>query len=857
MKKTFKSALSLFCAMLTVCMTLAPCAMAANDLETPTYGDVTGYNKPTSVESVQTSTGPDTTDISKAFPWTYDAQNKWLISGNANHGSSRSVLKIEVKGSGALVFQYKVSAPYGEGEGNTNWESNPDSFYFWLNNKDNVNKTQSYMTGYVEKKHGEIDWSTGSVSVTTGDDETSTIYLMYKKNGTGEFKIADCVWIKDIEFYSGNVSVTPSSSDISCGTVSGEKTDVPAGTKVTVTATPKDGCKFYGWSIDGKLVSSDLSYTFNAYGDLSPVAYFGKESEIVAQNLVTGKIYNDLAEAINGAKSGDKVMPLSDCELNSNATLVSGAELYVPYNSDYDSDACTDCLEKGGSVTQSDVSTCLATSDKTYCKVTVKNGVILTVYGKLSVGGVIGYPSRDYQGHTSGAHGKIVNNGTISVKSGGVLDCYGFIEGSGEVTAESGSTVYEPFVVYDFSGGKNTDDLNSNGQSPFAQYTMQNISCDFYISCGAELMGRCNLYASSNFNKTDAVIIGEGGLTSLKNGAVLHRTVDKNKHCGDYCPDLGKVTYSIDGGAEFNCLSMTVLNTPVTTKGILFPIPYGYDYVLNNGTYDIDTDLVVMPGAVFTVGSDATLNVNDRFVVLDGLKQNDMSEKSYPTTDMLKNAGYPQNGVLIVNGTMNVNNGVTFLGIVQTENKNAKIKTGTGCVFSGNVTLGAKTTYGNNTSILPLSARVMTNGKLTVLESEKNYHVSNLNGWTLDKYKVTVIDKYEEITVNQSAKGSFEYEHHFDKQVVSNTYLKSAATCKSPAVYYYSCECGEHSTTKTFTFGDKADHSYNNGKCIYCGQADPNDQGGSTNPGGIAGFFSSIINAIRDFFARIFSIFKF
>lgn len=64
-------------------------------------------------------------------------------------------------------------------------------------------------------------------------------------------------------------------------------------------------------------------------------------------------------------------------------------------------------------------------------------------------------------------------------------------------------------------------------------------------------------------------------------------------------------------------------------------------------------------------------------------------------------------------------------------------------------------------------------------------------------------------------------DHTFDKEVVDNKYLKSAATCLEPAVYFKSCECGEASDSLTFTHGDPLGHSINpiTGICERCEQA--------------------------------------
>ena len=68
--------------------------------------------------------------------------------------------------------------------------------------------------------------------------------------------------------------------------------------------------------------------------------------------------------------------------------------------------------------------------------------------------------------------------------------------------------------------------------------------------------------------------------------------------------------------------------------------------------------------------------------------------------------------------------------------------------------------------------------------------------------------------------------HTYDQQVVSDTYLASAANCTDPAKYYYSCACGA-AGTETFTNGTatshtagtawKSDGSGHWNECVNCG----------------------------------------
>ena len=54
-------------------------------------------------------------------------------------------------------------------------------------------------------------------------------------------------------------------------------------------------------------------------------------------------------------------------------------------------------------------------------------------------------------------------------------------------------------------------------------------------------------------------------------------------------------------------------------------------------------------------------------------------------------------------------------------------------------------------------------------------------------------------------------EHNFSLQNVATKYLKEEATCLSPAVYFYSCACGERDT-KTFSYGEKVECTIVNDK---------------------------------------------
>ena len=61
--------------------------------------------------------------------------------------------------------------------------------------------------------------------------------------------------------------------------------------------------------------------------------------------------------------------------------------------------------------------------------------------------------------------------------------------------------------------------------------------------------------------------------------------------------------------------------------------------------------------------------------------------------------------------------------------------------------------------------------------------------------------------INRETIPALGHTHSFDREVTEHEYLKSAATCTVPAVYYKSCKCGEKGT-ETFTSGDALGHDF-------------------------------------------------
>ncbi|MDO5853732.1 MAG: hypothetical protein Q4Q62_06780, partial [Thermoplasmata archaeon] len=394
-------------------------------------------------------------------------------------------------------------------------------------------------------------------------------------------------------------------------------------------------------------------------------------------------------------------------------TVKSGVKLVIPYSS------TGSTTPKGSSddypyALYSEItsgSTSLATSpDYEYRKLTLPAGKTMYVLGQVNTGGTLCGTgvAGSTSGSTTNTYSVLEINGNMEVRSGGIVSSCGYIYGSGTLYARSGAKLYQPLVICDFRGGGYTvgaagKDYATGTQSgekyvsPFLRYTTQNIQSTVRMDEGALMYGYSDLYANDQHNRTTGVVVGSStvaGLIRLNAGATLTATYDKDDVVSAY-QYVGRADITIEGGASFGILSLTTQGQTITTNELTFPIPYNYSFHLNgnNSAYTIAYSMVLLPGATLEVGEGATLDVGNnssgfRFMVMDGFNDHTSSGKrdenmtvtygqrpgsNYPTTADLQAAGRSGTADLIVNGTLNINSGVNFGGVVQAGSDSAKL----------------------------------------------------------------------------------------------------------------------------------------------------------------------------------------
>ncbi len=394
--------------------------------------------------------------------------------------------------------------------------------------------------------------------------------------------------------------------------------------------------------------------------------------------------YTTLSEALTAAQEGGgTVRLLGDYTLEEDVTVPSGVTLLVPYS---EANTTINASTHNHPYANSE-STAQYTNDITgpgkqvVSTLSVGNNVTLTVAqnAQLVIGGIYGAcnggQSSGYGGQTVGDHGEIqLGQGSSIVVDGGILSCVGYITGEGTVVAKNAAKVYEPFVVCEYRGGTYLAvSSQTNKTTPFNSYAMVNIQSQMALSDGAELYGYCDLFANESHNTTTQCVIGySSALLTLKSGATVTMKYDASR-CVAAKPAVGHTTVHVSGDASAGSLSLKVSGVTVSTKNVMFPIPYNYSFVLTNGSYTIPQKLKLMPGAELTVAEDAVLTVpsGGELAVYDGFTGQHYPPSNtleYPNGKALTAGGFSEQGRLQVDGRLVLQSGSTFGGLVQTAN---------------------------------------------------------------------------------------------------------------------------------------------------------------------------------------------
>lgn len=416
-------------------------------------------------------------------------------------------------------------------------------------------------------------------------------------------------WTGSVIDYAGIIAGTAKLEGVSVASLNAHVQGWNPTFTYTIIA-PTDRTQMIDGGIYKVRVSASATVNYNAsYADVTFNVYAAQ----------LGSDYMTVEKALATATSGSTVYLVGNAFLSQNATVNDGVTLILGLKTaNYTKtlgkvDTSVEYATSGGS----DYSWKSTAADYT---LTIYGGTTLNIAnGNVLVAGLLGHTGVRFEGHTSGAYSKIVNNGNITM-NGGKFDIRGLVNGNGQATFNSGN-VYSPFVVRDFKGGDYTvmkawDALNifqSNRVSPFSEYEMPNIQCNSRYYSGATLTGYADLYAGSQHNITTVNAISSNGILRIASGGYIDKKYDASTE---------KTTLTFVGNITLGSLEMTVNylgNKTVKMSETYFPIPWTYNINIGDGTTATSVsskyDYKVMPSGTITVNKNATLTTTGGFTV--------------------------------------------------------------------------------------------------------------------------------------------------------------------------------------------------------------------------------------------------
>lgn len=366
-------------------------------------------------------------------------------------------------------------------------------------------------------------------------------------------------------------------------------------TAYQVEATPAKGYQFMGWynETEGKYIHTSPKAALNIENDCIITARFASATAALFETV--GQVFDDLTDAINYAQQNhqSKITLFATGSISGQYVIPVGIILSIPFDA-----AGTMYTDKPSYVGTYE-------GQKVFRKLTMVPGSSITVYGAISVGGKHTY-NMGLQG-PSGPYGQIdmVAGSFITLKDGANLYAWGYITGDGQITANSGATVYEYFQLRDWRGGNATTSMTGIANKktrvfPFSQYYVQNIEAPLTLQDGATEQTYFTVSAGGKTVSTKIEFIGNSGLFKLNPGGSISKK---------YVPATGRTEYTTNGGALLDKLTVSAEGLSIESNKYVLPINGNMTLNIASGKVTSNYDICLLPGVQINIANGAEMTV--------------------------------------------------------------------------------------------------------------------------------------------------------------------------------------------------------------------------------------------------------
>lgn len=409
---------------------------------------------------------------------------------------------------------------------------------------------------------------------------------------------------------------------------------------VRLTATDKEGYKFYLWQDENKTpLSKDATITVDgssvAADSICPIFVSEDELGAPAYRIPNGKLAGDYyywddamnAAGINFDKNVVLLQPLSlenvrirnSADTSKTFTIPNGVTLVVPY-SDKLSTGKEDAVNTSDETAaeQYGVAKDYNGTSVAFRTLTVPGNYTLNVNGTLLVNAVQGGKNGvSYQSHIVGTYGQMIVGGTVNVNSGGELYARGYITDLnhitdnhiGKINVNDGGSLIQMMQITDHRGGHYTEAVYQQ-LMPITMYYLQNNMVDTIYEYGSTMRAQAVLAAYTGTYDAvlaDVRVIANGADKETPCMFVMDQdTAISTKY--NYAED--KLHVTLDRGKV--TMNFLQIDHPImsinTAKNVLTISDNMPITVAAGATLETNYDLKFLPGAELTVNG--KLNIN-------------------------------------------------------------------------------------------------------------------------------------------------------------------------------------------------------------------------------------------------------
>ena len=319
---------------------------------------------------------------------------------------------------------------------------------------------------------------------------------------------------------------------------------------------------------------------------------------------------------------------------------------------------------------------------KEYARVEMLDNAALIVEGVLEVS-AWQQDENNAVGTVSGATGfghlHLASSASITMESGSQLQAWGYITGTGTISALSGSQVREFLQIGDWKGGSITYYMLNNTQHvfPITHFFYQNIECPIVYHKGCRAYGSSFMMISSLSAVHDDIrlIDNRNALFVIPDDADDDTYIRKA-----YDPLTDRLTWSTYGDVSIDQLSIKHTNPLISNYSLIstqyvLPISTNTTISVLSGTLHIPHDLALLPGCLMEVLPQAQVHIpsGTKLYVYDRNQWCDFNNKSYITVSYSPSWNTCPRDTNLVSARIVVGGGITVEGALYTTESGADI----------------------------------------------------------------------------------------------------------------------------------------------------------------------------------------